>query len=59
MFIRGDVAPGISAAGVFDGIDIDWEYPGSCGETCSTRQTEDVANFTALLVEFRRQLEQL
>jgi chitinase len=59
MFIRGSVAPGISAAGVFDGIDIDWEYPGSCGETCSVRQADDAANFTALLEEFRRQLELL
>ena len=44
---------------MFDGIDIDWEYPGSCGETCSTRLTEDVTNFTALLEEFRIQLEAL
>jgi len=57
MFMRGNVAPGINAAGVFDGIDVDWEYPGSCGETCSSRPTEDVANFTALLQEFRKQLD--
>jgi len=59
MFIRGNVAPGVSAAGVFDGIDIDWEYPGSCGETCSTRPADDVTNFTALLAEFRHQLDDL
>ena len=44
-----------AAAGVFDGIDIDWEYPAACGLTCGT--PEDNANFTALLAEFRRQLD--
>jgi len=59
MFMgQGELAPGVSAAGVFDGFDIDWEYPGSCGETCSFRP-EDRENFPALLAEFRRQLELL
>jgi chitinase len=44
-----------AAAGVFDGIDIDWEYPVACGLTCGN--PEDSANFTALLAEFRRQLD--
>ncbi|MDR6842946.1 chitinase [Pseudoxanthomonas sacheonensis] len=43
-----------AAAGVFDGIDIDWEYPNACGLQCGG--AEDRANFTALLAEFRRQL---
>jgi chitinase len=43
-----------AAAGVFDGIDIDWEYPNACGLSCGS--AEDRANFTALLAEFRRQL---
>jgi chitinase len=43
-----------AAAGVFDGIDIDWEYPVACGLSCG--QPEDSANFTALMAEFRRQL---
>jgi chitinase len=58
MFMRGNVAAGINAAGVFDGIDIDWEYPGSCGDTCDFRP-EDRENFPGLLAEFRHQLDQL
>ncbi len=58
MFIRGNVAPGVSAAGVFDGLDIDWEYPGSCGETCDFRP-EDRQNFVALLELFRTKLDAL
>jgi chitinase len=60
-YIRGNLplfegagGPG-AAAGVFDGIDIDWEFPGSCGLSCGT--PEDRADFTALLAEFRRQLD--
>jgi chitinase len=44
-----------AAAGVFDGFDIDWEYPAACGLTCGG--AEDSENFTALLAEFRRQLD--
>lgn len=60
-YIRGNLpvtdgagGPG-AAAGVFDGIDIDWEYPVACGLACGS--PEDSANFTALLAEFRRQLD--
>jgi chitinase len=49
MFIQGNIAPGITAPGLFDGIHIDWEFPTS----------SDTANFTALLQEFRLQLDQL
>jgi chitinase len=58
MFIKGNFAPGISDPTVFDGIDIDWEYPGACGATCNYRP-EDTQNFTALLAEFRSQLNAL
>jgi chitinase len=49
LFINGNVAPGISAAGVFDGIDVDWEFP----------TVADKQNVTLLMQEFRRQLNAL
>ncbi len=52
----GAGGPG-AALGVFDGIDIDWEYPAACGLTCGP--PEDAANFTALLAEFRQQLDEV
>jgi len=48
-----------SAAGVFDGIDIDWEYPVCCGLGGNTYRPEDKQNYTALLAEFRKQLDQI
>jgi len=49
LFINGNIASGISAAGLFDGIDIDWEFPSAADKT----------NFTLLLKEFRHQLDVL
>lgn len=49
MFLRGNLAPGVSAPGLFAGIDVDWEYPNA--------SSSDGANYTALAVEFRRQLD--
>jgi chitinase len=56
-FIAGHFAEGIEGAGIFDGIDIDWEYPVEGG--VHQGRPEDKANFTALAAEFRRQLDEL
>ena len=40
-------------AGLFDGIDIDWEFPGACGNTCAFSPA-DPRKFKLLLAEFRR-----
>jgi chitinase len=49
MFIKGNIAAGVTAPGLFDGFNIDWEFP-----TAADKQ-----NFTALLKEFRSQLDAL
>ncbi|WP_442789733.1 glycoside hydrolase family 18 protein [Nocardiopsis sp. EMB25] len=48
-----------AAAGVFDGIDLDWEWPGGGGRPGNTVHPDDAANFTPLVAEFRRQLDAL
>jgi chitinase len=41
----------------FDGVDIDWEYPGGGGLETNVSRPEDKQNFTALLTELRKQLD--
>jgi chitinase len=56
--LDGDPAGGPgSAVGVFDGVDIDWEWPGSEGNPGNIVRPEDKRNFALLLAEFRRQLD--
>ncbi|MFJ4838696.1 glycoside hydrolase family 18 protein [Streptomyces sp. NPDC088746] len=63
LYIKGDLpvdgARGGegAAAGLFDGIDLDWEWPGSDGDTDTVYRPEDKKNFTALVHEFRTQLD--
>ncbi len=49
MYIKGNLASGVTAPNLFDGFNIDWEFP----------TATDTANFTALLTEFRNQLNAL
>jgi chitinase len=65
LFIKGNLPTGGwpdqaggdgVAAGVFDGINVDWEYPGKDPGNGAHYSPADVANATALLKEFRRQL---
>lgn len=44
---------------LFDGVDIDWEYPVDGGLPDNGRSPEDRANFTLLMQEFREQLDKL
>ncbi len=66
LFIKGNIpdpgwggmgGPG-AAAGVFDGIDLDWEWPGSEGNVGNIIRPEDKQNFTKLAREFRKQLDE-
>ena len=46
------------AAGLFDGVDIDWEYPGIDAGNGANHSPADVHNATLLLQEFRRQFDE-
>jgi chitinase len=43
--------------GLFDGIDIDWEFPVEGGLKGNVERPEDKRNFTLLLAELRRELD--
>jgi chitinase len=58
LWIKGNL-PGLpegTAKGVFDGIDLDWEWPSSEGNPGNVIRPEDKPNFTKLLAEYRRQM---
>src|SRR5215472_15244160 len=60
MFIKGNLPTGAgAAAGVFDGIDIDWEWPTIAANAGTHARPQDRHDFTLLLAEFRRQLDTL
>ncbi len=49
MFVQGHLAPGVEGGRLFDGFDLDWEFPTAA----------DTDNYVALVQEFRRQLDAL
>ncbi|MEW4336562.1 glycosyl hydrolase family 18 protein [Chromobacterium vaccinii] len=65
LYIKGNLPVGESAGGqaaalgVFDGFDIDWEYPGGGGLPTNTVDPNDKQNYTLLMAEFRNQLNAL
>ncbi|MBV9711459.1 MAG: chitinase, partial [Ktedonobacteraceae bacterium] len=57
QYILGNQAGPGSMAGIFDGIDIDWEYPDNPGNG-NPYGPQDIQNYTNLLKEFHTQLNE-
>ena len=61
QFLLGSF-PGIhpeNATGIFDGFDLDWEYPTEGGMDHNLHHPDDAQNFTLLMQEFRVALDAL
>jgi chitinase len=61
LWLKGNL-PGLpagAAKGIFDGVDLDWEWPASEGNPGNVIRPEDKPNFTALVHEYRKQLDRL
>ncbi|RBQ16115.1 chitinase [Spongiactinospora rosea] len=65
VYIKGNLptynaagGPG-TGAGIFDGIDLDWEWPGAEGHPGNHVSPDDKVNNTLLIAEFRKQLDEL
>ncbi|MEU4806292.1 glycoside hydrolase family 18 protein [Actinosynnema sp. NPDC023587] len=58
LWLKGNLpgAPAGAGKGVFDGIDLDWEWPSTEGNVGNIVRPEDKQNFTELLREYRKQL---
>jgi chitinase len=46
-FLEGHIAPGVETPQLFDGIDVDWEYP----------TADNAEDFYGLMAEFRKQMD--
>ncbi|MDX6283222.1 MAG: chitinase [Kribbellaceae bacterium] len=59
MWLKGNLpgAPAGAAKGIFDGVDLDWEWPASEGNPGNIVRPEDKQGFTALVHEYRKQLD--
>ncbi|MEU0094516.1 glycoside hydrolase family 18 protein [Kribbella sp. NPDC006257] len=59
MWLKGNLpgAPAGAAKGIFDGVDLDWEWPASEGNPGNVIRPEDKQNFAALVHEYRNQLD--